>query len=98
MMILASTIASQALSEFNVMLGGALNVGITPVEIKEIVYQAVPYIGIAKVLDFSPCHKRRIPKQGNTSASRSQSTTPDTRYEKGLAVQKQSLGNDREDV
>jgi 4-carboxymuconolactone decarboxylase len=52
MMILASTIASQALSEYKVMLGASLNVGVTPVEIKEILYQSVPYVGIAKVLDF----------------------------------------------
>ena len=52
MVILASTIASQALSECRMMLGGALSVGITPVEAKEILYQAVPYLGIAKVLDF----------------------------------------------
>ena len=34
------------------MLGAALTVGVTPVEVKEIVYQAVPYVGLAKVFDF----------------------------------------------
>ena len=38
MVILASMIACQALGEYKVMLGGALNVGVTPVEVKEIVY------------------------------------------------------------
>ena len=52
MVQLASLIASQALREFRVMLGAALAVGVTPVEIKEIVYQAVPYVGMAKVFDF----------------------------------------------
>jgi len=52
MVILASMIASQALAEYKVMLVGALNVGVTPVEVKEIVYQAVPYVGMAKVYDF----------------------------------------------
>jgi 4-carboxymuconolactone decarboxylase len=28
------------------MLGGALNIGVTPVEAKEILYQAVAYVGI----------------------------------------------------
>ena len=36
MMILASTIASQALGEYKVMVAAALNVGLTPVVIKEI--------------------------------------------------------------
>jgi 4-carboxymuconolactone decarboxylase len=52
MVMLASMIASQALAEYKTMLGGALNVGVTPVEVKEIVYQAVPYVGMAKVFDF----------------------------------------------
>jgi 4-carboxymuconolactone decarboxylase len=43
MVQLASMIASQALREYRVMIRPALTVGVTPVEIKEIVYQAVPY-------------------------------------------------------
>lgn len=52
MMVLGSTIGSQALGEYKIMIGAALNVRISPVEIKEILYQAVPYVGIAKALDF----------------------------------------------
>ena len=52
MVQLASMIASQALAEYRVMLGAALTVGVTPVAVKEIVYQAVPYVGMAKVFDF----------------------------------------------
>ena len=52
MVQLAAMIASQALGEYRVMLGAALTVGVTPVEVKEIVYQAVPYVGLAKVFDF----------------------------------------------
>jgi alkylhydroperoxidase/carboxymuconolactone decarboxylase family protein YurZ len=52
MVILASMIACQAIAEYKMTLGGALNVGITPVEVKESVYQAVPYLGIAKVYEF----------------------------------------------
>ena len=52
MVIPASMIACQAVAEHKVMLGGALNVGVTPVEAKEILCQAVPYVGMAKVYDF----------------------------------------------
>src|SRR5271165_6742259 len=48
MMILASIIGSQAVSEYKIMMGAALNVGVTPIEVKEIVYQSVPYVGMAK--------------------------------------------------
>ncbi len=93
MMILASTIASQVLSEFKVMLGGALNVGVTPVEIKEIVYQSVPYVGIAKVLDFIHATNEILQSKGIKLPLETQSTTtPETRYEKGLGVQKEIFG------
>ena len=52
MCILASCIAAQGQAEFRTMLAGALNAGVTPVEAKEVLYQAVPYVGMAKVLDF----------------------------------------------
>lgn len=93
MMILASTIASQALGEYQVMLGGALNVGVTPVEIKEIVYQSVPYVGIAKVLDFIHATNEILLSRGVRLPLKSQSTTtPETRYEKGLELQKEIFG------
>lgn len=51
-MILASTIGSGAVSEFTVLAGAALNVGVGPVEIKEIVYQSVAYVGMGRAFDF----------------------------------------------
>jgi alkylhydroperoxidase/carboxymuconolactone decarboxylase family protein YurZ len=42
MVQLASMIACQAVGEYRVMLGAALTIGVTPVEVKEIVYQARP--------------------------------------------------------
>src|SRR3954454_17421189 len=51
MVQLAALIASQALSEYRVLLGAALTVGVTPVEVKEVVYQAVPYVWMGKVFD-----------------------------------------------
>ncbi len=93
MMILASTIASQALTEFKVMVGGALNVGVTPVEIKEIVYQSVPYVGIAKVLDFIHATNEVLQRRGIKLPLEGQSTTTrETRNEKGLGVQKEIFG------
>ena len=93
MMIVASTIASQALNEYRVMLGAALNVGVTPIEIKEIVYQSVPYVGIAKVLDFIHAANEILQNRGIKLPLEGQSTTsPETRYEKGLEVQKEIFG------
>ena len=93
MMILGSTIASQALSEYKILLGAALNVGVTPVEVKEILYQSVPYVGIAKVLDFIHATNEVLQSKGIKLPLEGQSTTsPETRYEEGLKVQKSIFG------
>jgi len=75
MVILASMIASQALGEYKVMLGGALNVGVTSVEVKEIVYQAVPYVGMAKVYDFIHATNEVLESRGVKLPVEGQSTT-----------------------
>jgi 4-carboxymuconolactone decarboxylase len=93
MMILASTIASQALSEYKAMLGAALNVGITPVEIKEVLYQSVPYVGISKVLDFIHATNEILLSRGvNLPLEGQSTTTSETRNEKGLKAQKEIFG------
>jgi len=93
MVILASLIAQQTLSEYRVMLSGALNIGVTPVEVKEIVYQSVPYVGIAKAFDFIHATNAILESRGVKHPLEGQSTTtPETRYEKGLALQKSIFG------
>ena len=52
MCILASCIGCNALTEFRMFVDGALNVGVKPREVREIVYQAVPFMGFSRVLCF----------------------------------------------
>jgi len=93
LMILASTIGSHALTEFKMMANAALNVGATPVEVKEIVYQAVPYVGISKVVDFIYATNEILTERGIILPLDGQSTTDiKTRLEKGLAKQKEIFG------
>jgi 4-carboxymuconolactone decarboxylase len=95
MVQLASIIASQALREYRAMLGAALTVGVTPVQVKEIVYQAVPYVGIAKAFDFIHATNDVLTERGIKLPLPGQSTTtPENRAEKGLAVQKQIIGGE----
>jgi len=94
MVQLAALIASHAVNEYRVMLGGALNVGVTPVEAKEILYQAVPYVGMAKVFDFLHATNEVLKARGVTLPLEGQSTTtPETRREKGLDVQRRLFGD-----
>lgn len=52
MAYLATLLGCQGIDEFRVILPAALNMGVTPVEVKEIVYQAVAYLGIGRVFPF----------------------------------------------
>ena len=94
MVQLAALIACQAVNEYRVMLGAALNVGVTPVEAKEILYQAVPYVGMARAFDFMHASNEVFKSRGIALPLPEQSTTTaDTRFEKGLAAQKQMFGD-----
>jgi len=94
MVQLAAIIACQGLREYRVILGAALSAGVTPIEAKEIVYQAVPYVGMAKVFDFIHATNNVLTERGIGLPLPGQSTTsPETRMEKGLAVQKQIVGS-----
>jgi 4-carboxymuconolactone decarboxylase len=69
----------QALSEYRVMLGAALTVGVTPIEVKEIVYQAVAYVGMGKVFDFIHATNDFLSSRGVELPLEGQSTTtPET--------------------
>ena len=93
MVTLVSNIASQARTEYRMMLERALNAGITPIEIKEILYQAVAYAGMAKVMDFIGITNDvllargvRLPLEGQSVVS------SETRFDKGLGLQKSIFG------
>ena len=93
MMILASLIASQAVSEYKIMAGAALKVGVTPVQIKEILYQSVAYVGMARAFEFLHATNEVLAARGIPLPLEGQSTTtPETRYEKGLSAQKAVFG------
>ncbi len=95
MVQLASMVACQALREYRIMLGASLIVGVMPVEIKEIVYQAVPYVGMAKVYDFLHATNEVLIERGIKLPLPGQSTTTtESRAEMGLAVMKKIVGGD----
>jgi 4-carboxymuconolactone decarboxylase len=94
MVQLAAIIACQGVAEYRVMLGAALTVGVTPVELKEIVYQAVPYVGMAKVFDFLHATNAVLTERGVELPLPGQSTTTaERRGEKGLEVERRIVGD-----
>lgn len=99
LLIMASTIGSQALTEYKMFVNAALNVGVSPIEIKEVLYQSVPYVGISKVIDFIHVTNEIFTERNIALPLEIQATTnPDNRMEKGLAKQKEIVGNRIDDM
>ena len=93
---LGALIAVGALGEYRMMVGAAFEVGVTPIQVKEIVYQAVPYVGMGRVFDFLGATNDLLTSRGVALPLEGQSTTtPDTRYERGLAAQTEIIGAER---
>jgi 4-carboxymuconolactone decarboxylase len=94
MVQLSSLIALGAVAEYRLMLGAALNVGVTPIETKEIAYQAVAYVGMGRVFDFLHATNDVLTSRGIELPLPGQSTTtPETRFDEGLEVQKRIFGD-----
>lgn len=88
MAITAALIGCQGLDEFKFILPGALNLGVTPEEIKEIVYQACAYLGIGRVRPFLTAVNETFESLGICLPLKNQAaTTPEDRIEKGEQAQ-----------
>lgn len=94
MAILASLIGSQSFEEFKAMVPAALNFGVTPIKIKEIIYQSVAYLGIGRVFPFLKASNKIFEAQGISLPLEPQATTTnEDRLEKGEAVQIDIIGD-----
>lgn len=93
MLTLGALIATQGVSEYKNMLEASLNAGIKPAAIKEICYQATPYVGMGKGLEFilatnEVFKARKIPMPTQARST----TTRQNRVEKGLEIQRKIFG------
>lgn len=91
--ILAALIGVQGLDEYKIMLSVSLDVGITPMQAKEIVYQSVAYLGMGRVYPFLNATneifqslKIELPIQGQSENKKA------NRREKGESAQVEIFG------
>ncbi|ECL3806943.1 TPA: carboxymuconolactone decarboxylase family protein [Campylobacter jejuni] len=90
---LASSLAAGGKIEFKTLLKGAINHDISPVVIKEVIYQATPYVGFIRVLDFLNICNDTFEKLGVKMLLESQSTTTEeNRKTKGREIQNTIFG------
>ncbi|MCM2998667.1 carboxymuconolactone decarboxylase family protein [Paenibacillus cellulositrophicus] len=85
---------NQTLPQLKAHVHAALNVGLTPIEIKEAVYQCAPYVGFPKTLnamtevnDVFKARNIALPLESQ------QQVEEETRLDKGLAVQVDIFGD-----
>lgn len=98
MAILAALLGCQGADEFRIMLPAALNFGVTPIEVKEIVYQAVAYLGIGRVFPFLKITNEVLEECGVTLPLPSQATTTmENRREAGTQAQVDIFGENMRD-
>lgn len=98
MAILAILLSCQGMDEFRAMLPAAMNFGVTPVEIKEIVYQAVDYLGIGRVFPFLKITNEVLAEQGVELPLPGQATTTtENRLEAGEKAQMDIMGDGMKD-
>ena len=93
MAILAALLGCQGAEAFRLELPCALDAGVTPVIAKEIVYQAVDYLGIGRVLPFLDITNDVLVSRGVPLPLEGQcTTTMENRLEKGAQAQADIFG------
>ena len=93
MAILATLLGCQGTEVFRRELPQALDAGVTPVMAKEIVYQAVDYLGMGRVLPFLDITNEVLTARGVALPLEGQATTTlENRLEKGFQTQAAMFG------
>lgn len=98
MAILAVLLGCQGIDEYRAMVPAAMNFGVTPVEIKEITYQAVAYLGIGRVFPFLKANNEIFQEKGIDLPLPGQTTTTiENRREAGTQAQVDIFGEGMRD-
>lgn len=90
---LASLIACQSPKAFKKILLSAVNKYVTPEEVKELLYQSVPYVGFGRAHNFFGVTIKVFDKKGIEMPLENRSnTTPENRRQKGRELQDRYFG------
>lgn len=91
--ILATLIGCQGTAAFREILPMALDNGVSPVQVKETVYQAFDYLGMGRAWPFLSLANEILKERGVTLPLPGQATTTaEDRLEKGAAAQAEIFG------
>lgn len=91
--ILATLAGCQGVEEFREVLPRALEAGLSPAAVREMVYQAVDYLGIGRVRPFLTVTNEVLAERGIALPLPGQATTTmENRLEKGIQAQADIFG------
>ena len=97
--ILAVLLGCQGIDEFRTVLPRALDSGVTPVMAKEVIYQAVDYLGIGRVRPFLDAANEILTARGVELPLEGQATTTmENRLERGAQAQVDIFGDGMRDA
>ena len=97
--ILAVLLGCQGIDEFMTVLPRALDRGVTPVMAKEVIYQAVDYLGIGRVRPFLDAANEILTARGVELPLEGQATTTmENRLERGAQAQVDIFGDGMRDA
>lgn len=95
MLTVTSLAVQQTLPQLKAHLNAALNVGATPIELREAIYQCAPFIGFPKTLNALGVLNEVFKERGIETPLKSTATVKENeRYKKGLAIQEPLYGNE----
>lgn len=93
MAILSTLLGCQGIDAFKQLLPVAFDSDVTPIEAKEIIYQAVDYLGIGRVMPFLTAANEVLENRGISLPLKNQATTTmENRLEKGIQAQVDIFG------
>ena len=86
---------NQTLPQLKAHVGACLNVGLSPLEIRETVYQCAPFIGFPKTLNAIAAMNETFVQRGiSLPIESAESVTEERRYEQGLLLQAPIYGTE----
>lgn len=95
MLTVTSLAVQQTLPQLKAHINAALNVGVTPLEVRESLYQCAPFIGFPKTLNAIGVMNEVFKERGIKPPLEMAGTTDEkSRYEKGAAIQKPLYGDE----
>ena len=97
MITVTSLTVQQTIPQLKAHINAALNVGVTPIEFRETIYQCAPFIGFPKTLNALVILNETFKERGIKTPLKSTATVEENeRYEKGFAIQNPLYGDEIE--